>query len=109
LWPSTNDGWAIELLASHKPLTPTAVGTLYMQLMQNHSSRVTDSAAGGTQSRPNTELWLIRKRAFPANIPVQVEGGVISDIMTGREVQIHRHPLPGNVNTNFKKCITFDA
>jgi hypothetical protein len=68
---------------------------------------VTGSPAGGTPSQPNTELLAnTKKEGFPANMPAQVEGGLISDITTGREVEIHP---PGNVNLRFKKCITFDA
>lgn len=41
-------------------------------------------------------------------MPVQVEGGLISDITTGREVEIQPLP-PGNINLSFKESIIFDA
>jgi hypothetical protein len=52
----------------------------------------------------------MKRGGFPANMPAQVEGGLISDITTGREVETQPPPpLPCNVNLSFKKYFTFDA
>jgi hypothetical protein len=68
--------------------------------------RVTDSPAGGTPSQPNTELVAnIKREGFLANMPAQVEGGLISDITTGREVEIQPPPPPQATLTSVSRNV----